>query len=447
MTERAAPAGLPAPPRLRRSLGLWATTLTGVGTILGAGIYVLIGEAAADAGSAVWISFMVAAVLAGATGLAYAELSSMFPEAGASSTYTRVAFGRRVGFLIGWLRLVIGVVGGAAVALGFGGYTAELTGADERLTTLLLILVAGLIVYVGVRQTVAVAIAMTVAETAGLLFVVAVGLPDLGSQALFDSPEGLFGVVAGASLLFFSYEGFEEIATLSEEARDPTRTVPRAILLAIVISTVLYITVSVVSVSVVHWTELAASDAPLADVVSVAAGQRFGDALAAIALFSTGNTVLMLLAGSARLSYGMAGRGLLPPLFRRVSATRQTPWAAVAIITGSAVVIAAVGEIRLVAQVTNFGIFVAFFGVNAAVIRLRISQPATPRPFRNGLTLRRVPLAPVIGGTAALLLMFTMDREALLAGLLAVVSGLLLSVVVLRREFPNGAPPGAGRAA
>lgn len=428
-------AAVPAPP-LRRTLGLWATSITGVGTILGAGIYVLIGEAAGHAGSAVWAAFVIAAVLAAGTGLAYAELASMFPEAGAASTYARMAFGRTIGFVTGWLRLIVGVIGSAAVALGFGGYLSTLTGWPREPLALGVIVAAAAIVYIGIRETVTLAIVLTFLEVGGLALIVVSGSPHLGSRTLMDAPQGVTGVLAAAALVFFAYEGFEEMASLSEETRDPTRTIPRAMLIAIVISTLCYIAVSVVAVSVLPWRELAASSSPLADVARHAASDRMASALSLIALCSTANTVLVLIAGSARVAYGMAGRRLLPPPFRLVSGTRHTPWFATAMIAVASIAIALAGDIGFVAQVTNFAVFGAFVAVNGAVIRLRFSAPRTARPFRNGLPLAGVPLAPAIGLMSTLVLITRLDTGALLAGGIVTLFGFAIAPFALRHEVP-----------
>lgn len=419
-------------PALQRSLGVFAITITGVGTILGAGIYVLIGETAASAGSAVWASFLLAAAIAAATGMSYAELASCIPSAGASSAYARIAFGPRAGFIAGWLQLLVGVIGAGAVAIGFGGYLHDLIGGPQRLLTVLVILMSGVILARGVRETIAVAVALTLIEAVGLIVVILVGLPDLGQRSLLDSSDGLLGVLSGTALVFFAFQGFEEIATLSEEAHEPRDTVPRAIILAIGITSALYLLVAVVSVSVVPWEELAASSAPLALVVEVAISERLGDALSLIALFSTANTVLMLLAASARISYGMSELGLLPAVLRRVS-RRGTPWVASLLVTGGAALLGLAGNIGFVAQMTNVAVFSTFFIVNAAVLQLRRSRPHASRGYRSRPEWRGVPLLPIAGliGTAGLAL--ALDREALVAGLLALAVGVVLAVFLAPR--------------
>jgi len=417
-------------PALARRLGLVGTTLSGVGIILGAGIYVIIGEAAGSAGSAVWLSFAIAAGIAGAAGLSYAELASMFPEAGASSIYATAAFGRRIGFLTGWLRIAVGTVGAAAVALGLGW--------PSVLMALGVIAASGAVVVVGVRETVALAVSMTVLEALGLVAVIVAGAPDLGARSLLDTPEGVSGVVAGAALVFFAFEGFEQIATLSEETRDPTRTIPRAIVLALGVAGALYLLVAAVAVSVIDWAALAASDSPLADVVTAAVNERAGDVLSTIALFATGNTVLMLLATSARMTYGMASRGLLPRGLARVHEERRTPWVAAALVTSASALFTLAGDIGLVAQVTNFAVFTAFVIVNGALLRLRWTRPAEPRPFRVRGTIGRAPVAAIIGAVGAVALALSMEVEALVGGGVIVLVGLGLSIVAERAVVEVG---------
>jgi APA family basic amino acid/polyamine antiporter len=430
-----ADAATPIPEQtLRRSLSLTGTTLTGVGIILGAGIYVLIGEAALDAGGALWAAFLLAAVLAASTGLSYAELASMFPEAGGSASFAREAFGRRAGFVTGWLLLTMVVLASAAVAIGFGGYLADLTRADGTLSAVALIALSGVVVWAGVRETVGLAVLFTLIEASGLAVAIAVGLPFFDPDALLDAPKGVGGVLGASSLVFFAFTGFEQIANLSEETRQPARTIPRAIVLAVSITTVIYLLVAVASISVLPWEELSASDAPLADVVRTAASDRLGDALSIVALFATANTVLLLLATGARLSWGMARRGLLPPPFLWIDARRQTPWFAAAMVAGTALAFSLSGDIGRVAQLTNVTLFVAFIVVNAAVVRLRIVRPDAARPFRLRGSVRGAPVSALVGGASAAILLARVDPPVLLAGCGALLLGVAVSIPALSHE-------------
>ena len=421
-------------PRLSRRLGLWATTLSGVGIILGAGIYVIIGAAARDAGSAVWLSFVLAAVLAGLTGLTYAELASMFPLAGASPVYVQEAFGRHAGFVLGWLRLVVSVLTAATVAIGFGAYVSDLVGIPPIVAALVSLVASFGIMVAGVRETVGVAVAMTLIEAGGLVLIVALGFDTIGSRPLLDMPRGGVGLLAGTTLVFFAFEGFEQIATLSEETRDPTRNIPRAILLSIAISTVLYALVAVTSASVLPWERLAASASPLAEVAREAGGAAHANALASIALFATFNTALMMLATAARRAYGMANRGMLPAPFRIVSKTRQTPWVASLLLTACAALVVLVGDIGLTAHAANFAIFLSFIAVNVTVVWLRWSRPDMERPFRIPGDLRGVPAIPVIGTLGLIVLMSFSDPTAALAVLALLGLGAAMAPMAVRRS-------------
>lgn len=418
-------------PELRRALGLWPVTISGIGIVLGAGIYVLVGEASADAGSATWVAFLAAAILAAVTGFTFAELAGMFPEAGASAAYAEEAFGSRTGFITGWLDVIVNVVGAGAVALGFGGYAEELFGWDRRAVAIAAIFVCAVIVYAGIRETAGLAMLFAVIEGGGLLLVIAVGLPDLPPATFFDAPHGVTGILAATALVFFAYEGFEEMVSLSEETRDPTSTIPRAVLLAVGITSMFYLTVAMVATAVVPWQELSMSAAPLALVVRTAANDRLADALSVIALFATFNTVLLLLATGARITYGMAHRRLLPGVLAAVSG-RGTPSTATLVLTVIAAAFVLSGNIGFVAQVTTFAVFGQFLAVNAAVIALRRSHRDQVRPFRIRWTVAGVPVTAVVGLASTLLFAAFMDRDALTAGAVALALGFVASLFVLR---------------
>ena len=429
-------------PRLERRLGPIAVSLSGIGIILGAGIYVLVGEAAGEAGNSVWLAFVVGALVAAPTGLAFAELAAMFPEAGAAAAYTREAFGVRTAFLTGWFDIAVSTVGAAAVALGFGGYLDDLTSsgaspwASLSATPMAIaaLVAVGVIAYVGVRETVAVAIVFTLIEAAGLVVVAAVGLPQFGDVDLLSAENGVVGVLGAASLVYFAYQGFEEIATLSEETIDPRRNIPLAIVVAVIVTTTLYVLVALAAVSSVAWEQLAESNAPLADVVAAVSSDRLADVISTVALFATFNTVLLLVATGARISYGMAQRRLLPAVFGRVSRTRRTPWVATLVITVMAIALATTGDIGFVAQVTNFAVFGLFTIVNAAVIVLRRNRPDAERAFRLWGSVNGVPVIAVVGLLGNLGLAAYMERDAFVAGLVLLAIGLAASMYIVRYE-------------
>ncbi|HEX2065632.1 MAG TPA: APC family permease, partial [Candidatus Thermoplasmatota archaeon] len=277
---------------LRRVLGVPTLTLYGTGLILGAGIYSVVGAAAGAAGNGLWLAFLVAAAIALLTGLSYAELSTLHPRAAAEYEFARHAFPRSgpLPAATGTLLALSATATAATVATAFGGYLDHLAGLPAAGGAIGLLLLAAGVNLAGIRQAAWATAAMTVVEAAGLLLVIAVGLrsPGLGGSIGLAPPPAL---LAAAGLVFFAFLGFEDIANLAEEAREPRRMVPRAILLSVAVATVLYVLVAVAAVALAPPDELADSTAPLADAVAKA-DPRLGSVLAGVALFATANTCL-----------------------------------------------------------------------------------------------------------------------------------------------------------
>ncbi|MFI5325653.1 MAG: APC family permease, partial [Candidatus Rokuibacteriota bacterium] len=244
-------------PSLRRVLGLTEVTAGGIGIIIGAGIYVLLGAATGHAGAIVWLAFLLAAVMSALSGLSYAELSAMFPSAAGEYEYARQAMPEWVAFVIGWMMIAGLVVAAATVSIGFARYVGYFLDIDPRAAAVALVAAVSLVAVAGVKQSARLTVALSAVQVGGLLLVVAIGLPHVGDVDLFAG-RGPGGVMGAAALVFFAFIGFDEVITLAEETRDPTRTVPRALLLALGLSTALYIAVAVAAVSVLGAEALAA---------------------------------------------------------------------------------------------------------------------------------------------------------------------------------------------
>ena len=432
----------PAPPasngELSRSLGLAEVTLSGIGIILGAGIYALIGTAAAGAGNAVWLSFAISAVVALFTAFSYAELSSMFPKAGAEYEYTVAAVGEFVAFVVGWLIIFSGIVGAAAVSLGFAGYLGGLLSVPRLPSAIVLIIILSAILILGIRESALVAGLFTLIEGGGLVLVIIAGLPYLGKVDYFEMPLGAAGVFTSAALVFFAYMGFEEMVKFSEETTEPERTVPKALMLALAVCTVLYILVCVSAVSVVGWEGLAASEAPFAEVATAAWGPAGALALSVIALFATANTVLLMLLAASRISYGMARSGTLPRPLSRVHLTRRTPWVAIVVVGIGAFLFLFSGDIGFVANVSNFTLFVTFIVVNAAVIILRFQDPGRTRPFRVPGRIGMLPVLPVFGIASCFFLFVQLTPEVIGIGAVLTIIGGIAALYAGRRQTESG---------
>jgi APA family basic amino acid/polyamine antiporter len=405
-------------------------TVGGIGIILGAGIYVLVGEVAGESGNAVWISFALAAVVAGTVGLSYAELASMYPRAGADYEYTRQALGPRPAFVVGWLIVVGNLVAAAAVALGFGSYMTTFVDLGATPSAIGALTVATLIAFSGVRESVRLAMVLTLVEAVGLVIVIIVGVPHVGDVNLLDAKAGAAGIFSGMALVFFAYIGFEQIATLSEETHDSRRAIPTAILLSLAVTAFLYVLVAICAISVLGWEALSASDAPLADVAADELGSRASDVVAVIALFSTANTVLLLLVAASRLIYGMASGGSLPRFLAWVHPGRQTPARAIGMCLLVSVGFALSGDLSLVAGATNFAVFIGFGAVNLSLIILRYKRPDLPRPFRVPLSVGRLPIIPLLALAAVGFMMTNLDQTALIIGAGLFVSGVVAMEVL-----------------
>ncbi|CAA9588594.1 Uncharacterized amino acid permease, GabP family [uncultured Synechococcales cyanobacterium] len=367
--------------KLARHIGLLALTLYGVGDILGAGVYGLIGKAAGELGNAVWLGFLISAVAAGITGLTYASLGSRYPKAAGSAFILQKAFGRPLlSYLIGMAVFFSGLTSMATSSRVFAGYLHGLLPLiPYSLCIGLFIITLTLIVYRGIRESMWVNVLCTVMEVSGLLIVIVVGATYVGDVNYLEmktlaNPSGAlnWGVAfSGAVLTFYSFIGFEDMLNVSEEVKEPERTLPKGLLLAVAISSLVYLAVSVVTVSVVSPERLAQSGQPLVDVVKAAAPGFPIQIFSVISLFAVANTALLNFVMASRLTYGMSKQGLLPGFLARVHRHRKTPHLAIVLIALVLVVLVIVGDISNLAKSTSVLLLLSFMLMNLALIRLK----------------------------------------------------------------------------
>jgi APA family basic amino acid/polyamine antiporter len=410
---------------LKRELGLFSTVLYGLGVILGAGIYVLIAIGAGLAGDMLWLPFLISSIIAVFTALSYAELSSMYPKEAAEYNYTRKAFGREsLSFAIGWILSVGTVIAAATVALGFGGYLSSMTGMDVRLAAVGIILLMSFLNYYGIQESADFNNLSTTIEALGLVLVVVVAFmlpPHPGVDFLRMPSDGFGGVMAAVSVLFFAFIGFENLANLSEEVKDSTKTIPKALMISIAISTVLYMLVAIAAVHAVGWEALSKSKAPLTLVVTEGLGP-YASILSIIALFATANTVLMFLISPSRILYGMSDGGSLPGFFSKTG-SRGTPYYSVAAVGIFAAILAYGLDIKTVAQLADLAVFIAYLFVNAALIALAGSK--NKRGFESPRILG-FPAMAWIGVFSALFMLTHFPIQLWLIEVVVVGSGLVL---------------------
>jgi APA family basic amino acid/polyamine antiporter len=356
---------------LRRTLSLWQVSLTGIGVILGAGVYALIGPAAARAGHGLWLAFVLAGAAAALTAYSYARLGATRPKASPEFQYTALAFGPDVGFVAGWLMLGGDIAAAASVALGFGGYLSHLIGTPIVIAAAALVILAAVAMYAGIGHSVAIAAVLTAIETAGLLIVIAIGVPSWSTLDLRLSAASGPGIFGAAALIFFAYLGFDELGNLAEEMKAPERNLPRALYISLGVTTLIYVAVALSATAVVAPSALGASPAPLALVAGRTLGRGADVLITWMALAATANTVLLLLVSGARSVYGMASAGVLPQRFGRLTKTHVPREAMIAVLATTLALIA-LGDVSRAAHLTDAMVLISFICVNLSLTWLGV---------------------------------------------------------------------------
>jgi len=390
------------PVALRRSLGLPLVTLYGIGVTVGAGIYVLVGKVAGTAGLYAPVAFLISAVLAALTALSYGELGARYPYAAGAAIFVQRAFASpSFSTLIGLLVLTTAVVSSAAIVIGFTAYLEVVVALPEWLALTLLMMALAAIAAWGITLSITLAACFTVMEVCGLLLVVGYGadaLPTLAErlpELLPPFSAGAWGAILSAALLaFFAYIGFEDIVNVAEEAIDPARLVPRAIVLTIGITTALYLAVALVVVLKLPPDVLARAGAPLLLVFADPSGPP-ARAVGLIAVFAVLNGALIQLIMASRLLYGLSRQGWLPAVVGRLHPRTQTPIVATVLVAAAVLGLALLLPIIRLAEVTSYLTLAVFAAVNVSlvVIKLRHGEPEKGQ--------MRVPLAvPALGALA-----------------------------------------------
>ena len=448
--------------RLKKELGALDIVVLGIGVIIGAGIFVLTGVAAAtEAGPAIALSFVFAAVVCAFAALCYAEFASMVPVAGSAYTYSYVTLGQLIAFIIGWDLFLEFTVGAAAVAIGWSGQlnatldqifgvtlpeaitAPPAEGGVVNVLGMLLVLALTYLLVRGIRISAKANIVMVIVTIAVLLLIIAVGATEV-STSNWDPffPFGLGGIIGGAALVFFAFIGFDIVATTAEEARNPQRDMPRGILGSLAITTLLYIAVALVMTGMLVYTELNTA-APVADAFEAADRPWASGFIFAGALVALTNTVLILMLGQSRVTFAMARDRLLPGALARTHPRYGTPSRITILIGVLVAILAGVTPIATAAELVNIGTLFAFMLVSAGVLLLRRSEPERPRPFRTP----GVPLVPILAIILSAVLIVTLEPLTWLRFLVWMIIGLVVyffysrkaSLVGQRREA-EGAP-------
>jgi basic amino acid/polyamine antiporter, APA family len=373
---------------LKRHIGYFGLSLFGIGDILGAGIYGLVGKAAGQLGYAVWLAFALSAVAALLTGLSYATLGSRFPLAAGAAYVTEKTFKREwLAYFVGLAICGSGLTSMATATRILAGYLAPLfAGTSELMIAPAIVAAIGFVVFRGIREALWFNALCTLIELSGLVLIIFVGIRWIGAADYLNAvteanPAGeiSFGLVlSGAVLTFYSFLGFEDILNVAEEVKDPARNIPKGLLTAVTVSAGIYVLVSLVAVSVVPPAELAATTQPLVEVVKRAAPWFPIGVYRFIAVFAVCNTLLLNFVMTTRLMYGMSRQGLLPKILGRVHRSRRTPHVATVAVFLAVTLLGSFGAISQMARATSVLLLSSFMLMNVSLMVLQ-RRPHEPR--------------------------------------------------------------------
>ncbi|MDX1982327.1 MAG: amino acid permease [Bryobacteraceae bacterium] len=461
--------------QLHRSLGPWSLVALGIGAVIGSGIFVLTGTAAAGethpvpsilhapvldilrhggetmstlgrpgAGPAIWLSFLLAAFGCGLAGLCYAELASMIPVAGSAYTYTYATLGELFAWIIGWDLILEYAVSNMAVAVGFSAYfndmldglfgvhlplhlsrptfmNGEYTGSFN-LPALCIVLLLTWILTRGVRESARANNAMVIVKVAAILIFVFAGYGAVNAENWTPQmPNGLSGVLTGSAIVFFTYIGFDSVSTAGEECRNPKRDLPFGIIVSLIVCSSLYIAVSVVLTGMQNWTALN-NAAPVANALKAAGLDSARRLVTVGALGGMLSSLLVFQYGQARIWFAMSRDGLLPGIFSHVHPRYLTPYYSTWIAGFAVAIPAGMWDIGIFAELSNIGTLFAFGLVSAAVLVLRKKQPERARGFRVPL----VPFVPVLAIGFCLVLMMSLPLLNWIGFILWLIVGLVI---------------------
>ncbi|CAN5798352.1 MAG: APC family permease [Ilumatobacteraceae bacterium] len=419
-----------APARLPRRLGLAEAVVIGAGSMVGAGVFVAWSPAAAAAGTGLLLGLALAAVVASCNAASSAQLAAAHPESGGTYVFARHRLGPAWGHLAGWGFVVGKTASCVAIALAVGAY---LWPERERWLAMALVVGVAVVNVGGLRRTAAVTVALLAVAVTSLAIVVVSGwtVPDTSLARLLPIDGDLFGIIRSGGFLFFAFAGYARIATLGEEVRDPERTIPRAIPIALGAVLVLYAVVGVTALTAVPVAALATTDAPLRLVVEAGGLDSLAPVTTVGAAIASAGVLLNLLPGISRTVLAMARRDELPRWFAHVDARRQLPLRAELSVVAIVIVLLVAADLRSAIALSGVTVLSYYAITNAAALRLGPDERRWPRPLA------------VVGLIGCVLLVAGLPPRAIVVGALTMLTGVLVRLVIGRRPtFTAPSPDG-----
>ncbi|HZT98780.1 MAG TPA: amino acid permease [Ktedonobacteraceae bacterium] len=434
---------------LKRTLGPISITAMGIGAIVGTGIFVLTGVAAAKyAGPGLILSFVAAGIVSGLAAICYAEFASTVPIAGSAYTYSYATLGELIAWIIGWDLILEYGVGAAAVSIGWSGYVTDLlkgafgitlpkaltaspfAGGIINLPAALIILLVTALLILGTSESTKVNNTIVAIKLAVIVFFLVVGFGHINPANWTPFlPFGAGGIFRGAAIIFFAYIGFDQISTSAEECRNPSKDLPLGIILSLLVCTVLYILVTATLTGVVSYTKLDVAS-PVSHAMILLGLNAAGSIISIGAICGLTTVLLILLYGQSRIFFSMSRDGLLPALFSRIHLRFRTPYLSSLLIGVGVATLAGLTPIDVVAELTNIGTLAAFVLVSAAVIILRRTQPNLRRAFRVPL----VPWIPILSMLGSLVLIVSLPLVTIIRFFIWLAIGLVIYFLYSQRK-------------
>lgn len=406
---------------LKKTFGLFDAFNIGIGAIIGAGIFVVTGIGASLAGPALLLSLLISAGIAAFTALSFAELSVRIPKEGGGYEFAHELISPFAGFITGWLWLISNVVVGAVVSLGFAHYFALFFQIPVHITAVIACITITTVNYLGARDLEIVNNFLVVFKLFILISFIAFGIQAVNGENITSSflPTGSIGVLKGAAFMFFAFAGFARITVIGEEVKDPKKTIPRAIILALVISTIIYLLVSYTAIGLVGYQELANSGSPLADAAHLE-GNVMMLLISLGALAATLSVLLTTLLGTSRVSFAMARNHDLPQFFEKLHPRRNIPYVSILIFGTVMTLFAAFTDLTSAVAISNF--VSLFYYAMANFAALKIKRPSYPR------------IVPIIGLFSCILLLFFLTPSAWIIGSLSILIGIVYYFRLKKRK-------------
>jgi APA family basic amino acid/polyamine antiporter len=412
--------------QLKRTLNLLDATSIGIGAIIGAGIFVVLGIAIGYAGPAVIISIIIAGIVASFTAFSFAELGSAIPKEGGAYAYAYDLISPSVAFVTGCLWLFAQIVAGAAISIGFASYFVNIFPIFPlKIVAVVAALTLTCLNIIGIKQSTTINNILVITKIAVLGLFIGFGIFQFNPQNYSQfSPNGLFGILQGAGFIFFAYLGYGRIAMLGEEVKNPEKNLPLAILIALVVSVVLYVLTGLTATGLQNYTILAQSGSPIATAAKATGNFTLVGAVSVGALIATASVLLTNLIGTSRVAFAMARNRQLPKSISRISSKFGTPYISVLAMGALLAILAFSLDLIQTVAITSFAILLTHMLVNLSAIRLRQKIHVSTK-FKVPL----YPLIPTLGVISCIILMFSLPQQSWIVAAIVVSASTVLYII------------------